>query len=87
MRQWEIPEPTLPDAKQMVDGRNWLVNSQGVTFVRITPPPVVTKPLPDPLEPVRQALTQMENATPEEKTSRLIFATRSRQKPVPRWPV
>jgi formylglycine-generating enzyme required for sulfatase activity len=37
MREWEIPEPTLPDAKQMVDGRNWFVNSQGVTFVRITP--------------------------------------------------
>jgi sulfatase modifying factor 1 len=37
MREWEIPEPTLPDAKLMVDGRNWFVNSQGVTFVRITP--------------------------------------------------
>ena len=67
MRQWEIPEPTLPDAKQIVDGRNWFVNSQGVTLVRITPPPVVTKPLSDPLEQVRQALTEMENATPEEK--------------------
>jgi hypothetical protein len=21
MRQWELPEPTLPDVKQMVDGR------------------------------------------------------------------
>jgi formylglycine-generating enzyme required for sulfatase activity len=67
MRQWEIPKPTLPDAKQMVDGRNWFVNSQGVTLVRITPPPAVTKPLSDPLEQVRQALTEMENATPEEK--------------------
>jgi tetratricopeptide (TPR) repeat protein len=67
MRQWEIPAPTLPDAKQMVDGRNWFVNSQGVTLVRITPSPVVTKPLSDPLEQVRQALTEMENATPEEK--------------------
>jgi serine/threonine protein kinase/formylglycine-generating enzyme required for sulfatase activity len=37
MREWEIPEPALPDATQMVDGRNWFVNSQGVTFVRITP--------------------------------------------------
>ncbi len=67
MRQWEIPEPTLSDAKQMVDGRNWFVNSQGVTLVRITPPPVVTKPLSDPLEQERQALSEMENATPEEK--------------------
>ncbi|MCE2801837.1 MAG: formylglycine-generating enzyme family protein, partial [Planctomycetaceae bacterium] len=67
MRQWEIPEPTLPDAKQIVDGRNWFVNSQGVTLVRITPSPVVTKLLSDPLEQVRQALTEMENATPEEK--------------------
>lgn len=37
MREWELPEPALPDANQMVDGRNWFVNSQGVTFVRITP--------------------------------------------------
>lgn len=67
MREWEIPEPTLPDAKQMVDGRNWFVNSQGVTFVKIIPPAFETKPLPDPLEQVRQALTEMENATPAEK--------------------
>jgi serine/threonine protein kinase/formylglycine-generating enzyme required for sulfatase activity len=67
MREWEIPEPNLPDAKQMVDGRNWFVNSQGVTFVRITPRAVEPKPLPDPLDKVRQALSQMENATPEEK--------------------
>ena len=38
MREWELPEPSLPDANQMVEGRNWFVNSQGVTFVRITPP-------------------------------------------------
>ncbi|MBU6238857.1 MAG: formylglycine-generating enzyme family protein, partial [Planctomycetes bacterium] len=67
MREWEIPEPTLPDAKQLVDGRNWMQNSQGVTFVRITPPAVELKPLPDPLEQVRQTLSQMENATPEQK--------------------
>jgi hypothetical protein len=66
MREWEIPEPTIADAKQMVDGRNWFVNSQGVTFVKIIPPAFERKPLPDPLEKVRQALTQMENATPEE---------------------
>jgi serine/threonine protein kinase/formylglycine-generating enzyme required for sulfatase activity len=67
MREWELHEPTLPDAKQMVDGRNWIQNSQGVTFVRITPPPVETKPLSDPLEQVRQYLSQVENATPEQK--------------------
>jgi serine/threonine protein kinase/formylglycine-generating enzyme required for sulfatase activity len=67
MREWELPEPTLPDAKQMVDGRNWFVNSQGVTFVRITPSAVEPKPLQDPLEQVRQAPAQMQIATPEEK--------------------
>jgi serine/threonine protein kinase len=46
MREWELPEPTLPDAKQEIDGRNWFVNSQGVTFVRITPHAVEPKTLP-----------------------------------------
>ena len=78
MRQWELPEPTLPDAKQMVDGRNWFVNSQGVTFVRITPPAVEPKPLPDPLEQVRQRLTEMENATPEEKAQANFRYSRGR---------
>jgi hypothetical protein len=78
MRQWEIPEPTLPDANQMVDGRNWFVNSQGVTLVRITPPPVVTKPLSDPLEKVRQALSEMKNASPEEKAQAKFRYSRGR---------
>jgi len=68
MRRWEIPEPPLDDAKKMVYGRNWFINSQGVTFVRITPPRVEHKPLPDPLEEIRKSLAQMENATPEENT-------------------
>ncbi|MFM7116844.1 MAG: hypothetical protein ACKO0N_09440, partial [Planctomycetota bacterium] len=78
MREWEIPEPTLPDAKQMVDGRNWFVNSQGVSFVRITPRAVEPKPLPDPLEQSRQALSQMENATPEEKAQANFLYWRGR---------
>ena len=73
MRQWELPEPTLPDAEQMVDGRNWMQNSQGVTFVRITPPAVELKPLPDPLEQVRQTLSQLESATPEQKAQANFF--------------
>jgi len=78
MREWEIPEPTLPDVKQMVDGRNWFVNSQGVSFVRITPPAVELKALTDPLEQVRQALSQMENATPEEKAQANFLYWRGR---------
>ncbi len=67
MRQWELPQPTLPDANQMVEGRNWFDNSQGVTFVRITPPPVELKAIPDPLESIRQELARSENASEEEK--------------------
>ena len=78
MREWEIPEPTLPDAKQMVDGRNWFVNSQGVSFVRITPAAIEPKPLPDPLEQSRQALTKMESATPEEKAQANFLYERGR---------
>jgi hypothetical protein len=37
MRQWELPEPSLPDANEIVDERNWFINSQGVTLVKITP--------------------------------------------------
>jgi formylglycine-generating enzyme required for sulfatase activity len=40
MREWGIAEPTLPDANPLVEGRNWFVNSQGVTFVRIAPKPI-----------------------------------------------
>jgi tetratricopeptide (TPR) repeat protein len=80
MREWEIPEPTIADAKQMVDGRNWFVNSQGVTFVKITPPAFEIKPLPDPLEQTRQALTQMENATPEEMAQADFLYQRGRNR-------
>jgi tetratricopeptide (TPR) repeat protein len=69
MRQWEIPEPTLPDAKQMVDGRNWFVNSQGVTLVRVIPPPIVFRPIPDPVEIVRHRLNGMENESEVVKAS------------------
>jgi formylglycine-generating enzyme required for sulfatase activity len=80
MREWQLPEPTLPDAKQMVNERNWFVNSQGVTFVRITPPAVDLKPLPDPLEQVRQTLSQMENATLEEKAEADFLYQRGRNR-------
>jgi serine/threonine protein kinase/tetratricopeptide (TPR) repeat protein len=69
MREWKLPEPTLPDAKQAIDGRNWFVNSQGVTFVRITPTAVQKKSLPDPLERFRHNLTELENAAPEKKAT------------------
>jgi tetratricopeptide (TPR) repeat protein len=67
MRQWEIPEPTIPDAKQMVKDRDWFVNSQGATFVHIKSKSAELKPLPDPLEQVRQTLSEMEKATQEKK--------------------
>ncbi|MBU6238275.1 MAG: SUMF1/EgtB/PvdO family nonheme iron enzyme [Planctomycetes bacterium] len=67
MREWELPEPTLPDARQMLNDRNWFVNSQGVTFVRITPPAVELKPLPDPLEPYRQRLSEIQKMPNEER--------------------
>jgi serine/threonine protein kinase/formylglycine-generating enzyme required for sulfatase activity len=79
MRQLGIPEPTLADAKQMIDGRNWFNNSQGATFVRITPPPVELKPLTDPLEQVRELLAGMEQATSEEKTQAYFRYQRGRR--------
>jgi len=67
MREWELPEPTLPDAKQEIDGRNWFVNSQGVTFVQITPSAREPKTLPDPLEPYRQRLSEIQKMPIEER--------------------
>ncbi len=64
MRQWELPEPSLPEAGQMVEGRNWFVNSQGVTFVRIYPPPLA---IPDLLNSIRQNLSQSDKASEEDK--------------------
>jgi tetratricopeptide (TPR) repeat protein len=81
MREWEIPEPTLPDAKQMVDGRNWFVNSQGVTFVRITPKSEEYYSLPDPIEKFRrqfEKLTYLTDAdlsgTPKKRLERAYAA-------------
>jgi formylglycine-generating enzyme required for sulfatase activity len=67
MREWELPEPTLPDAKQEIDGRNWFVNSQGVTFVRITPPAIEPKTLPDLLESCRQRLSEIQKMPIKER--------------------
>lgn len=47
LREWQLPEPTVTDATKEVDGRNWFVNSQGSTFVRINPGPVKLLPLED----------------------------------------
>jgi formylglycine-generating enzyme required for sulfatase activity len=44
LRQWDLPEPQLADARQMIEGRNWFVNSQGLTFVRISATPVAVEP-------------------------------------------
>jgi|JI9StandDraft_1071089.scaffolds.fasta_scaffold00188_22 serine/threonine protein kinase/tetratricopeptide (TPR) repeat protein len=61
MRQWELPEPTLTDAKQMIEGRNWFVNSQGESFVRITPASVGIEPLADPLNLYRRRLVELDS--------------------------
>ena len=67
MREWEIPEPEIQDATKILEGRDWFVNSQGATFVRITPKPVELKPLPDPVEAYRQNLREMEVLPDEER--------------------
>ena len=36
-RQWEIPTDSLPNTAQQTRDRDWYMNSQGVTFVRIKP--------------------------------------------------
>jgi tetratricopeptide (TPR) repeat protein len=67
MRQWEIPEPSVADANKVFDGRNWFVNSQGVTLVRISPPPVKYQPIPDPLDTWRIYLSKEGNDTSEKE--------------------
>jgi hypothetical protein len=47
LREWQLPEPTVTDATKEVDGRNWFINSQGSTFVRINTGPVKLLPLDD----------------------------------------
>ena len=67
MREWELSDSTLPDAKQEIDGGNWFLNSQGVTFVQITPSAREPKTLPDPLEPYRQRLSEIQKMPIEER--------------------
>ena len=66
LHQWELPEPSMADAAQIVEGRNWYVNSQGATFVRITPL-VEIKPLINPVQQYREYLTQIASLTAEEQ--------------------
>jgi serine/threonine protein kinase len=79
MRQWEIPEPKLPDTDKGADGKNWFINPQGVTFVRIVPIRGATFPqrnLPNPLGRILRELSEMEKATTEEKSEAIFLMRR-----------
>jgi tetratricopeptide (TPR) repeat protein len=65
MRKWKLPEPQVADATKMVDGRDWFLNSQGATFIRVTPGQVVFESIPDPREQIRQVLAEMEDGLME----------------------
>ena len=74
MRKWGIQEPKPQADQQTVSDRNWCENSQGVTFVRITPLSVELKPLPDLLEQSRQRLRQIqEKPAKEQKTAEVRY--------------
>ena len=66
MQQWDLPEPTVVDASNMVEGRNWLTNSQGVKFVRINPPKEIMLTWMDPTSEFRSEVTEFEKTTPAE---------------------
>ena len=62
-----IPEPQA--AQQRVIDRNWWVNPQKVTFVRITPLSVELKPVPDLLEQHQQRLRQIQEMPAQERNT------------------
>lgn len=64
LRQWEIPEPRIADANQIVTGRNWFLNSQGTNMVLVTPPPYLV----DPREKFRQQLAELSAGASETLT-------------------
>lgn len=68
LRKWEFPEPKLPDANQIVPGRNWFVNSQGTTMVLITPPPAKPMVIPDPIERYRQELAEVDSLSQDDRS-------------------
>jgi serine/threonine protein kinase/tetratricopeptide (TPR) repeat protein len=61
MQKLEIKEPEFKDSNQSIDGRNWYVNSQGTTFIRVLPK------LPDPLVQLRYQLSEMQKKSAEDK--------------------
>lgn len=67
-RKWELPEPKLPDANQILPGRNWFVNSQGTTMVLISPPPPERRVIPDPIERFRKELAEHDGLSPENRS-------------------
>ncbi len=69
MRQWELKEPTPQDASKMEEDRNWWVNDQGVTFVRMKPPRVEIRPLPDLLGLNRKRLRDIQEVPSEERNT------------------
>ncbi|MFN5273997.1 MAG: protein kinase domain-containing protein [Planctomycetota bacterium] len=62
MQKLGIKEPEFKDSDQVVDGRNWYVNSQGTTFIRVVPK------IPDPLVQLQDKLWELQKKPPEQKT-------------------
>ena len=65
LRQWNLPLPNFEDETKIAEDRNWFLNSQGVTFVRIDPPQVPTQ-LQNPEEKHNQLLIAIEKMPVEE---------------------
>ena len=68
LRTWELPEPKLPDADQIIPGRNWFVNSQGTAMVLITPTPAKSIIVPNPLDRYRKELSEIDALSSEERS-------------------
>ena len=59
LRRWGIARPEAPASNQVVSNRDWFVNSQGITMLKMRAKAPVPFVLVDPLEPYRLELVEL----------------------------
>lgn len=69
LRRWGVPEPEVADVGRVVPGRNWYINSQGMTLALIVPPPAHPIRLPDPRDAYRKRLADLQEQTGKKELS------------------
>ncbi len=66
-RRWKLNEPQVLSVNQIVEGRNWFMNSQGNTMIKIDPALIEYEALPDPVAQYQRKIREIEGMSMEEQ--------------------